>query len=59
MKAKTRLVIFSMAFKQFATSIKGQFLSSSLSALSACSLSLPGNAEINNLLGYPIGVFAV
>ena len=45
----------SVACKQFATSIWCQFLSSSLSALFACSLSLSENSEIDNLLGCPIG----
>ena len=47
----------SVVCKQFATSRWGLFLSSSLSALFACSLSLSENSEIDNLLGCPIGHF--
>ena len=45
----------SVVCKQFATSIWGLFLSSSLSALFACSLSLSENSEIDSLLGCLIG----
>ena len=45
----------SVVWKQFATSIWGLFLSSSLSALFACSLSLSENSEIDSLLGCLIG----
>ena len=57
MEVTTRIVIFQWCVNSLRFKMGGLFLSSSLSALFACSLSLSENSEIDNLLGCPIGHF--